>query len=222
MHPACRCAYPRHACRDIAPTLRLGEHLGARPPSGAAGGWPRAYAAHLLATLERQLIAPLCLSAETDLRLSNHASQALRSDKAEKPQAKVVHELMRLVALPPLAIFAVLLDRSGLTKADTQMVVVNKAEHQLPLAVVTLRGAAYAPPPGWLGSVSNPHETERAALAPAAKQAAQHAQLAAQYAQHLAAGRAHPSSWGLPPNAWSMAAAAGGVGLAVTVSVTVL
>ena len=115
---------------------------------------------------------------------------------------------------PYMLIFAVLLDRSGLTKADTQMVVVNKAEHQLPLAVVTLRGAAYAPPPGWLGSVSNPHETERAALAPAAKQAAQHAQLAAQYAQHLAAGRAHPSSWGLPPNAWSMAAAAGGVGLA--------
>ena len=110
VHRACRRASPRHACRDIAPTLRLGEHLGARPPSGGAGGWPRAYAAHLLATLERQLIAPLCLSAETDLRLSNHASQALRSDKAERPQAKVVHELMRLVALPPLAIFAVLLD----------------------------------------------------------------------------------------------------------------
>ena len=31
------------------------------------------------------------------------SSQALSSDKAEKPQAKVVHELMRLVALPPLA-----------------------------------------------------------------------------------------------------------------------
>jgi hypothetical protein len=110
MHPACRRASRRHACRDIAPTLRLGEHLGARPPSAGAGGWTRAYAAHLLVTLERQLIAPLCLSAETDLRLSNHASQALRGDKAEKPQAKVVRELMRLVALPPLAIFAVLLD----------------------------------------------------------------------------------------------------------------
>mmetsp|Transcript_41597 Transcript_41597/g.100005 ORF Transcript_41597/g.100005 Transcript_41597/m.100005 type:complete len:551 (-) Transcript_41597:147-1799(-) len=99
-----------HACRDIVPTLRLGDHLGARPPSSAVGGSTRAYAAHLLGTLERQLIAPLCLSAETDLRLSNHASQASRSDKAERPQAKVVHELMRLVALPPLAMFAVLLD----------------------------------------------------------------------------------------------------------------
>ena len=95
MHPACRRASRRHACRDIAPTLRLGEHLGARPPSAGAGGWTRAYAAHLLVTLERQLIAPLCLSAETDLRLSNHASQALRGDKAEKPQAKVVREQMR-------------------------------------------------------------------------------------------------------------------------------
>ena len=38
------------------------------------------------------------------------SSQALSSDKAEKPQAKVVHELMRLVALPPLPMFAVLLD----------------------------------------------------------------------------------------------------------------
>ena len=99
-----------HACRDIAPALRLGDQLGARLASSAAGGWTHAYARHLLGTLERQLIAPLCLSVETDLRLSNHASQALRSDKAEKPQAKVVHELMRLVALPPLAMFAVLLD----------------------------------------------------------------------------------------------------------------
>ena len=114
--PACGSAcdpahlHRRHACRDIAPTLRLGEHLGARAPSGgperaraaphaapqvaphAAHGWTRAYAAHLLGMLERQLIAPFCLSAETDLRLSNHASQAAHGDKAEqaeKPQARL-------------------------------------------------------------------------------------------------------------------------------------
>lgn len=64
----------------------------------------------MLQTLEQELIVPLCLSAETDVRLTNHASQASSSDGAEKLQARVVHELMRLVALAPLPMFAVLLD----------------------------------------------------------------------------------------------------------------
>ena len=38
------------------------------------------------------------------------SSQASRSDKAQKPQAKVVHELVRLLTLPPLAMSAVPLE----------------------------------------------------------------------------------------------------------------
>ena len=88
MQPACHRTYPRHACRDIVPTLRLGDHLGARSPSSAAGGWTRAYAAHLLGTLERQLIAPLCLSAETDLRLSNHAFQVHAHTRTQRARVR--------------------------------------------------------------------------------------------------------------------------------------
>ena len=89
---------------DIAPTLRIGDSLGS-----CTASWGEVYPAFLLQTLENELIAPLCLSAETDLRLTIHASQASASDKAEKPQARVVHELMKLVALAPVPIFAILL-----------------------------------------------------------------------------------------------------------------
>ena len=75
-----------------------------------AGGWIHAYQSFLLSTIETELIAPLCLSTETDLRLTNHATQASAQDKAQKPKAHNVHELMRLVALAPLPMFARLLD----------------------------------------------------------------------------------------------------------------
>ena len=64
------------AYRDVAPKLRLGGKLGGRPAS-CAGGWVHAYQDFLLKALENELIAPLCLSAETDLRLTNHATQVL-------------------------------------------------------------------------------------------------------------------------------------------------
>ena len=114
---------------------------------------------------------------------------------------------------PHMLIFAVLLDRSGLTTANQQMVVVNKAEHQLPLAVVTMRGRPYAPPPGWLDTTSNPHDTGRAALAPSHQAA-----LLAQQAALLAGARVPPGVPHAARSAWTMAQAraalAGSGGLA--------
>ena len=42
-----------------------------------------------------------------------------------------------------MLVFAVLMDRTGLTKRQSGIVVVHKPEHQLPLAVVTFEKAPY-------------------------------------------------------------------------------
>ena len=58
-----------------------------------------------------------------------------------------------------MLIFAVLLDRSGVTYNQGGVIVINKAEHQLPLAVVTMSGEGYKPPQSFHTAVSNPHTT---------------------------------------------------------------
>jgi hypothetical protein len=76
-------------------------------------------------------------------------------------------------------VFAVLLDRSGVT-ADTTggqlhgVTVINKPEHQLPLAVVTLAGAPFVPPDGW-SAQPDPEELAGSEHAPAAHAPAAHA-----------------------------------------------
>ena len=60
-----------------------------------------------------------------------------------------------------MLVFAVLLDKSGLTQvrdtsAKQHMIVVHRSEHQLPLAVVTMSGKAFTPPPGLMESAAAP------------------------------------------------------------------
>lgn len=88
-----------------------------------------------------------------------------------------------------MLIFAVLLDKSGLTVSNKQMVVVNKAEHQLPLAVVTMSGKPFEPSAGWHSRLSCPHDTSRAQLAQSAQHAASISGLSS-LAGGLAAGAA--------------------------------
>ena len=56
-----------------------------------------------------------------------------------------------------MLIFAVLLDPSGITFRGNACIVINKAENQLPLAVVTMSGEGYDPSQSYHAAVSNPH-----------------------------------------------------------------
>jgi len=104
-----------------------------------------------------------------------------------------------------MLIFAVLLDNSGVTaiKEDNSaaIVVINKPQHQLPLGVVTLSGAPYAPPAGWV-DLPDPQRFFTEKDAPPPQSAASH--LANAYAAAMRAFGAR----GVAPPAW-LAAASG-------------
>ncbi|EOD26907.1 hypothetical protein EMIHUDRAFT_114877 [Emiliania huxleyi CCMP1516] len=120
-----------------------------------------------------------------------------------------------------MLVFAVLLDKSGLTKVvpsqhgvPGEIVVVNKPEHQLPLAVVSIGCPTWSPPPGWLSSsqrlytsadarAHNPHHSAASLYAnlPASVSAAIYNRL-------VASGLPLPPGLRPPPGAAAAAAAA--------------